>query len=471
MKKTNVDVRMGYQKKGYTSGEIATAWIEDWDKLTREKANGRYRLLVVDGHSSHFTMGFLDYARNHKIVVLCYPSHSTHVYQGLDVVIFSVLKRAWSDECDKFEKSGPAVSKVNFLGVYAKAHVRAFTRENILSAFRKTGMVPFNPDVITDAMMAPSLETSVSTRLPLKLASPVQEVVDLVSRHRARKRRHKEKDPEDKARHTPSRRLAPSSETDYTPVRQAMDRLASMSAAFLVSNSPLASSSHLPPLQTFEISPDRNQHQILLDEPTTKRERLLMEALRERDHHISYQKQVIGGLQAQTILHSAHVEDLRGQLQGNEEKKAQGQNRLRINVDGKPKILTQDKIFNGIVKAHAERDAAKDATVKRKDAKKKYAETIGIWRVREMDRKKRNGTLKSEWDEDVRRWEVERNSAKCERRKPRWTKPKKPLMERAVLKPKVADFGDDNEGEEEVEGVEEEDYDDGTRDSDGGDSD
>ena len=34
-------VRMGYQKKGYTSSEITTAWIEDWDKLTKEKANGQ----------------------------------------------------------------------------------------------------------------------------------------------------------------------------------------------------------------------------------------------------------------------------------------------------------------------------------------------------------------------------------------------------------------------------------------------
>jgi len=31
---------MGYQKKEYTSGEIATAWIEDFDKLTRAKAKG-----------------------------------------------------------------------------------------------------------------------------------------------------------------------------------------------------------------------------------------------------------------------------------------------------------------------------------------------------------------------------------------------------------------------------------------------
>jgi len=445
---------MGYQKKGYTSGEIATAWIEDFDKLTKAKANGRHQLLVVDGHSSHFTMGFLEYARNYKITMLCYPSHSTHVYQGLDVVIFSVLKRAWSEERDKFEKSGPAVSKVNFLEVYAKAHVRAFTKENILAAFKKTGIVPFNPDVITDAMMAPSLETSLTTRLPLSLASPLQEVVDLLSCHRARKRNCEDlPDLEDKARHTPSQRLAPSSELDYTPVRRAMNGLASTSAAFLISNSPLLSSSHLPVLQTYEISPDRRS-QLLLDmPPTTERELLLTQALEERNHHISYQSQVIGGLQAQSILHSAHVEDLRGQLQGQEEKKAKGQNKGRINMDGRPKILTQDEIMNAVVKAHAERDAKKDAAVKRKDAKAKYAEAIGIWKVREMDRKEQNSVLKTEWEKDVRKWEVEKNSAKCDRRKPRWTKPKMPTMEKPIPKPKVADFAEESESvEEENEG-------------------
>jgi hypothetical protein len=183
---------MGYQKKGYTSGEIGVAWLQDWDKLTKKKANGRYRLLIVDGHSSHYTMGFLDYAHKNTIVVLCYPSHSTHVYQGLDVVIFSVLKWAWSDERDKFEKSGPVVSKLNFLSVYARAHARAFTTANILAAFSKTGIVPFNPDVMTEEMMAPSLETSISSLLPLTLGSPIQEVVDLISHHRARN--HKQED-------------------------------------------------------------------------------------------------------------------------------------------------------------------------------------------------------------------------------------------------------------------------------------
>lgn len=213
-------LRLGHQRTGYTSGEIGISWIEDWDELTKRKANGRHRLLVVNGHSSHFTMSFLDHARKNKIIVVCYPSHSTHVYQGLDVVIFSALKRAWSDERDRFKKSGPAVSKLNFLSVYAKAHTHTFTKENILSAFKKTGLVPFNPDVVTHEMMAPSLETSTSSFLLLPLTSPVQEIVDLISQHCARKHWHEDIcDGNEEIQISAPRRLATSTpEVEYTPV-------------------------------------------------------------------------------------------------------------------------------------------------------------------------------------------------------------------------------------------------------------
>ena len=230
---------MGYQKKGYTSGDIGIAWLEDWDKLTSAKAAGRYRLLIVDGHSSHYTMGFLDHARNHKIIVLCYLSHSTHVYQGLDIVIFSILKRTWSDEHDKFEKNGSVITKLNFMSIYAKAHVQAFTKDNIHAAFRKTGVVPFNPDVVTDAMMAPSLETSTSSILALRFTSPVQTMINLISHHQARKRKCEDDihELEGQQRTPPSTptTTTPSTPTMtsldmYTHVRRGLNVLASTSA-------------------------------------------------------------------------------------------------------------------------------------------------------------------------------------------------------------------------------------------------
>ena len=65
------------------TGEIGVQWIkDDFDSQTSEVARGRPRLLIVDGHSSHFTRGFLEYARDHDIHVLCLPPHTTHALQS-----------------------------------------------------------------------------------------------------------------------------------------------------------------------------------------------------------------------------------------------------------------------------------------------------------------------------------------------------------------------------------------------------
>ncbi|KIM87985.1 hypothetical protein PILCRDRAFT_56547, partial [Piloderma croceum F 1598] len=78
--------RIGPSVKEWTNDAIGLEWIKKSDKNTSAKANGRYQLLV-DEHNSHYTRGFLEYARTHKILVLCYPAHTTHVLQELDVVI------------------------------------------------------------------------------------------------------------------------------------------------------------------------------------------------------------------------------------------------------------------------------------------------------------------------------------------------------------------------------------------------
>ncbi|KIY60695.1 CENP-B protein, partial [Cylindrobasidium torrendii FP15055 ss-10] len=99
-----LNASLGYQKKGYIDGEIGVDWMQEFEKSTRAKAGGRRRLLLVDGHVSHYTGQFLRHAREHRIEVVCYPSHSTHVYQGLDVVIFSQLKTCWSRARDEYER-------------------------------------------------------------------------------------------------------------------------------------------------------------------------------------------------------------------------------------------------------------------------------------------------------------------------------------------------------------------------------
>lgn len=165
--------------KGWTNGQISHLWIKDFDKQTA-RTDGKWRLLLVDGHNSHYTRSFLEYARDHKIAVLCYPSHATHVYQGLDVVVFAPLKRAIRKQRDAHLREGESMDKSNFLTIYGKAHLQAITSALITEAFDKTGVWPFNPAVVTPEMMAPSRVTALDGGLPIPPATPVRIIARLI---------------------------------------------------------------------------------------------------------------------------------------------------------------------------------------------------------------------------------------------------------------------------------------------------
>jgi hypothetical protein len=116
-----------------------------------------------------------------NISVLCYPSHSTHIYQGLDVAVFGALKTCWGEERDRWEREkGEKIDKSNFVTVYGQAHLRAVTPETVHSAFQKTGVWPFDRSVVTTEMMAPSKETLVEGFLPIQPSSPVKVIAKLL---------------------------------------------------------------------------------------------------------------------------------------------------------------------------------------------------------------------------------------------------------------------------------------------------
>jgi hypothetical protein len=83
------------------------------------------------------------------------------VYQGLNVAVFSLLKREWAEERVKWEwEKREKVTKSNFLAIYGATHIRALRPDIIASAFHKTGVWPFDCTVVTAEMMAPSLESA-----------------------------------------------------------------------------------------------------------------------------------------------------------------------------------------------------------------------------------------------------------------------------------------------------------------------
>ena len=135
---------------GWSNNGIGRQWIEKvFDKHTKEKAGRGYRLLIVDGHCSHVNLSFLDYAERHRIIVLILPPHSTHRLQPLDVGLFSPLSKAYSKELSDFMMKGQgfvSMSKRMFYPFFKRAWEASFTEENIESAWRATGIWPYNPE-------------------------------------------------------------------------------------------------------------------------------------------------------------------------------------------------------------------------------------------------------------------------------------------------------------------------------------
>jgi hypothetical protein len=132
---------------GWTSNELALAWLRHFNTHTKARSVGTHRLLIVDGHESHSSHEFHKYCKEEKIIVLCMPAHSSHLLQPLDVGCFSPLKRAYGDEINSLTRYGTKkITKEAFLPAFRAAFEKAITKENICAGFSGAGLVPYDPE-------------------------------------------------------------------------------------------------------------------------------------------------------------------------------------------------------------------------------------------------------------------------------------------------------------------------------------
>ncbi len=103
----------------------------------------------MDGYGFHCTVDFIDYCEKHKIVPFCLPPHLTPLLQPLNVVLFRSYKKAHRDILFEAMQSCCAnFNKIEFLHALQKMRQKAFTETTIALGFRKTGIYPFNPNVV-----------------------------------------------------------------------------------------------------------------------------------------------------------------------------------------------------------------------------------------------------------------------------------------------------------------------------------
>jgi hypothetical protein len=116
------DVFFGAIENGWSNDAYGLKWLQEvFEPRTRPKRQTTKRLLIVDSHSSHVNLGFIEWANNHGIIILILPPHATHRLQPLDVNCFQPLATRYQVELDHWlHKSLGQVgmSKRNFYKIF-----------------------------------------------------------------------------------------------------------------------------------------------------------------------------------------------------------------------------------------------------------------------------------------------------------------------------------------------------------------
>jgi hypothetical protein len=158
---------LSVSEKGWTSHDHGLLWLKHFDSYTKDRTVGSWRLLIMDGHSSHDTVEFRDYCSDHNIITLCMPPHSSHLLQPLDVGCFSPLKRAYSTEIEALVRCQVNhITKEDFLPAFKAAYDKAITKENIIGSFRGAGLIPHD-------------ESAVLSKLDISIRTPTPSSPDL----------------------------------------------------------------------------------------------------------------------------------------------------------------------------------------------------------------------------------------------------------------------------------------------------
>ena len=158
----------GLSSKGWMDGILFEHWFSR--HFLRYVPSSRPILLLLDGHSSHFSPRAVELAAKEKIIVFTLPPNTTHLTQPLDKGIFGPLKQAWRRVCHEFVTRNPGrvITRYDFSPLFSEAWIEAMTPKNILAGFRVTGVHPLNRSALDLNHKKPSLAEKTGLRyIPL----------------------------------------------------------------------------------------------------------------------------------------------------------------------------------------------------------------------------------------------------------------------------------------------------------------
>lgn len=147
----------------FITSEIFLNWFKQCDTILNQD-KGYWKILLLDGHSSHTQSDFIEFALKNQVIPLFFPSHMTHILQPLDLTCFGALKQLQRRKFYEKLVSGQSPSKLLFHTTYFDIRSKAFSSVTIKKGFFKAGIFPLNRQLAKTSALG-SLNQNSSTSL------------------------------------------------------------------------------------------------------------------------------------------------------------------------------------------------------------------------------------------------------------------------------------------------------------------
>lgn len=142
----------GFSKNGWMQGKLFDSWFRK--HFLRYAPASRPLLLLMDGHSSHYSPNTTKLAKKNRVILLAFPPNTTHLTQPLDKGVFGPFKCHWKKICHDFAVSHPGcvVNYYNFCELLSKAWIESMTVTNITSGFKTIGIYPVSREALLSSL-------------------------------------------------------------------------------------------------------------------------------------------------------------------------------------------------------------------------------------------------------------------------------------------------------------------------------
>src|SRR6266480_6801984 len=134
---------------GYINDEILIKTLKHINQFTKLRMKGKYRLLLLDNHECHLSLEFREYCEAEGIIPFTLLPHTTHFLQPLNVGCFQPNKHYHREAVNEATRMGNRdYNRMDFFVDIERIRHQTFKELTIKSAFKKTGIWPFNPEIV-----------------------------------------------------------------------------------------------------------------------------------------------------------------------------------------------------------------------------------------------------------------------------------------------------------------------------------